>query len=298
MESISVSSTTASSTSNPTSNANDEKQKCAICLEDLFSQQQQQQQPTKVASKQVGAVVPCGHCLHTDCFLEWGAFHRRQNMLTTCRALPKCPLCNGPADTFVPLFLDHPVTTCVSENCNSKEDCEVKGKDRERTLIKTKLKRYKPHTKQLKQQLQTERHEMEEMLVSTIQNFYKIIENHEEERQRWCKGAVELRKELDDAKESQAKERRDWTLQQEVAQRELESLEHDCRQANQRVQSATEGLNKLKIHTAKRQSKLQVALQDKRQLVQENRQLKKALLTSSSNSSIPIRSEHVYWNCA
>lgn len=257
--------------------------------------------------------MPCGHCLHTGCFRQWQAApynNRRTSLACRPQRSAKCPMCNSQADTFVPLFLDHHTSSSAETNKNvlcdnmetpPQDDDELLNSSNNKDFImeellanqervKTKLKRCKRQNKSLKHELQTERKEVEEMLVSTIQNFYKIMDKHEAERKRWSQGALDLRRQLDDTLEDQIKERREWTLRQKLLQQQLVTLQNDCVRANQRVQSATEGLAELKMQHAKRQSKLQVVLQEKTKLVQDNRLLKKAVLTTHG----PIRSEKLW----
>ena len=310
-----------------------EKQKCAICLEDLFpTRNNTNNTPASARTKQPSTTAK-GDLFHDTCIHAWHSAQRQR--LSSSRAsrsrlqnalICNCPLCNKPAQTFVKLFLDddqvdqdeanssnaclnsvttekgcafastsHTTTnvTTTAENNQAEPQQGPQTVTTEALLanqerIQTKLKRYKRKNKNLKQELQSERADMEEMLVSTIQNFYKIIDKHEEERQHWSRGALDLRRELDTTLEQHSKERREWNHQQTLLQQELQMVQKDCARAEHKVQSATEGLAEWKRNHAQQQSKLQVLMQEKSKLVHENRKLKKAVLTSHG----AIRSEN------
>ena len=62
---------------------------CIICFEAL-------------SSSPVGAVVPCGHCFHQQCFRQWEASSARGSGSRQAT----CPMCNTKAKVFANLFLD------------------------------------------------------------------------------------------------------------------------------------------------------------------------------------------------
>ena len=64
---------------------------CSICLE-----------PLACAELRVGAVVPCGHCLHIPCFEQW----RASRLQSHGGNRVKCPMCNSVSSGFVRLFMD------------------------------------------------------------------------------------------------------------------------------------------------------------------------------------------------
>jgi len=68
---------------------------CSICLESLADPHQQ-----------VGAVVPCGHCLHTACWDGWVASRMTAYNSYGNSGAVKCPNCNTASVTFVRLFAD------------------------------------------------------------------------------------------------------------------------------------------------------------------------------------------------
>ena len=65
--------------------------RCLVCLESL-------------SLEPVGAVVPCGHCLHVSCWNGWTA-SRLAGASTAGRSV-KCPMCNSSSTNFVRLFCD------------------------------------------------------------------------------------------------------------------------------------------------------------------------------------------------
>ena len=231
-------------------------------------------------------------------------------------------MCKRPSQTFVKLFLDEHVghisnnsnlckksnitneghiatintTAATADDTNTLQEglqttCAEELSAQQQERINNKLTRYKWQNKKLKQELQSERIEMEEMMVSTIQNFYKIVDKHEEERERLNRGAFELRQKLDVTLDQQSKERSQWKVQQKQMQQEIEKIKKDCILAEQNVQSATVGLAAMKLSQTKRQSKLQVLQQEKSKIAHENRELKKALLGSHDAS----RPECILW---
>jgi len=81
------------------------KEQCGICLQDL--------------SHDIGAFVPCGHCIHVNCFKEYLADHRKTSRKKLKRSsishsdtsttinspLPRCPICLSGAVHFQRIFL-------------------------------------------------------------------------------------------------------------------------------------------------------------------------------------------------
>jgi Ring finger domain len=63
---------------------------CPICLEAIWA-----------PNYTVGTCVPCGHCIHVECYDSWKA--RGSNLEST-----KCPTCNTPSSTFCRLYVDLP----------------------------------------------------------------------------------------------------------------------------------------------------------------------------------------------
>jgi hypothetical protein len=297
-------------------------QQCAICLDDLFHSHSTHATKNSATENNepknnIGAVSPCGHCYHVSCYRQWQLAHHRRRISSrsssgaAAAAALKCPMCNGTAEHFIKLYLNPFSRGGGDKNYDDKNQqddfCNVDADNligeqqytcldtseemlAQHERIQIKLKRYKRQNKTLRKELRSERHEMEEMLVSTIQNFYKIIEKHEEERKRWSQGTMELRKELDAAKAAHAQEQREWTIQQKRMQQELHRVKQDCARAEHRVQRAADGLEDLKLCNAKRNSKLQALLQDKARLVNENRKLKKVVLTSQGS----VRSDRLF----
>jgi hypothetical protein len=221
-------------------------------------------------------------------------------------------MCNAPADKFTTLYFGSGATDndAFDKDCcelvepddsneDSADDHALEGDTNaffmeeefmaNHERIQNKLRRYKRQNKSLKKELKAERAEMEEMVVSSIQNFYKIIEKHEDERNAWSRGAMDLRKELDSVRSQQAKERREWTIENMRMQQELSRVKQDCDKAECRVQKAAEGIDELKLYNKQRQSKLTAFMQEKTRLVHENRKLKKAVLTTHGS----IRAERL-----
>ncbi|CAB9522459.1 expressed unknown protein [Seminavis robusta] len=299
----------------------DDKQVCAICLANLFTSSTSNHHHHHHT---VGAVVPCGHCLHASCFRQW-----QQSSYNQGRNHCNCPICNAPAKTFVTLFLEEPsdnnkdttsnmhttrtpkrsnhtsnvmsgtgipsrngTATVATGNSNamdpttSNNTTTTNGGGGEEELqellahqerIKNKLKRYKRRNRTLQQELQSERQEMEDMLLSTIQNFYKIMDKHDEERHRWTSSTLELRHELDATLATLQQERLAHMLQKKLMEQDLDLLRRDCHVAQQRVTAATEGLAQLKVHNRQRQSTVHQLLQEKARLVEDNRKLKQVV---------------------
>lgn len=292
-----------------------EKQKCAICLEDLF------QTANDNKTRSVGAVVPCGHIFHEACIHAWYTVQRHHlsstsRTLTTSRSSNACPMCKRPSQTFVKLFLDEPVDPVIGEKTNSmgeghiattkstgaafgNTDAQQEGSRTASTeellaqqvRVNNKLARCKRQNKKLKEELQSERTEMEDMMVSTIQNFYKIVDRHEEKCKRWNRHEFELRQELDATVDQLSKERSEWKAQQQLMLQEVEKIKKDCALAEQNVQSAAIGLATMKLSQTKHQSRLQVLQQEKSQLAHANRKLKKTILGSHGTT----RPECILW---
>ena len=81
-------------------------EQCAICLQEI--------------KNDIGAFVPCGHCIHVNCYKEYLTNHRRKSGITgTIRhgsnyyygdriidtSLPRCPLCLSNSTYFQRLYL-------------------------------------------------------------------------------------------------------------------------------------------------------------------------------------------------
>lgn len=62
--------------------------KCPICLEELRSS--------------IGTIIPCGHCLHVECFEKLRNANGKNDHTSK---LPRCPVCKHKSKKFVNLFL-------------------------------------------------------------------------------------------------------------------------------------------------------------------------------------------------
>ena len=299
--------TTTSSTSS--------SHQCAICLDPLFG--------SSNCSRTTAATCAfaCGHVFHRRCakrHLMFSRAARRENDDDESKAFGcRCPLCNAPTESFLTLYLgsgddsqndihekEHNTNANANDSdnaINSLVDIDTPPIELEDILmaqqehIRNKMKRYKRQNKSLKKELKAERQEMEEMLETAIQNIYKIVEKHEEERQIWSQGAMELRTELDRVLEQHAQERRQWNIEQQRMRQELEKVKQDCDTAEYRVQKAAEGLEELKMYNKLRQSKLNALLHEKSRLVHENRRLKHAVMLKTPAS--PVRADCLYEEC-
>lgn len=79
--------------------ASAETSTCVICLDSLVDGSSDGTSPLPL-----GAAVPCGHCMHVECWNGWaasrlGGHHRANNT-------PKCPACNQPTSVFVRLYAE------------------------------------------------------------------------------------------------------------------------------------------------------------------------------------------------
>ena len=74
---------------------------CSICIEPLLSSKE---------GDDVGTVVPCGHCFHTNCFGCWKASQGNRT---------KCPNCNKPAKNFLKIFIS------LGEDANIGDDDDL-----------------------------------------------------------------------------------------------------------------------------------------------------------------------------
>ena len=328
-----------------------QRQKCPICLEDLFGSHNHKNSN----HKKVGACVPCGHCLHVECFEQWQAaseYHQKKQQQQERQTSTKCPMCNMPVPTFVNLFLDNHVhdkassrnngekgntqerkkeedylqqrfsSLAMDENSNNDEDDDDDAdfhdsvstatstssvtqhqellllanqqQQQEEGRIKYKLRRYKRLNKSLRLELETERVETEELLASTIHHFYKIMDQHDQERKRLTSTAKTWQTKYEASQKQHAQERRDWNSQRKYMQAEVQKAQHSCLQADQQVQMATKGLADLKLKNTKRQCKVNVLKQERTTLLKENRKLKQQQQVLHHKYS-PHSSEHSFW---
>ncbi len=87
---------------------------CSICLEPLLGASSS----TSASASEdfVGAVVPCGHCFHSNCFALW-----RANKGKNC----KCPNCNKPAKQCLRLFISLPEDLAAGQNGDQIDDDDL-----------------------------------------------------------------------------------------------------------------------------------------------------------------------------
>ena len=234
---------------------------CPICLDIL-------------SSKPIGAVSPCGHVFHRECFDGWTA-SVSSRLNSSSKVKVKCPTCNQVSKNFLNIFLDFDKLQMIADDGESDDDSDksIQGKsgsDNE-PLQKEKISRLKTKNLYLKREVDA----LKEM-VSKAQESANRQQKAEEDAENAMQGELKARSELQHAIYDKERLNREVNnLKGKV--KELESDINELRGKEKTFKASIQQLeirNQKAMHDARanRMSEVQIIIQRNSELVSKNKE--------------------------
>lgn len=235
---------------------------CPICLDIL-------------SIKPIGAVSPCGHVFHRECFDGWTASVSSRPTTGSSKVKVKCPTCNQVSKNFLNIFLDFDKLQMGADVEDSDEDSDKciqdKSSSENAPLYKEKICRLKTKNQYLKKEVDA----LKEM-VSKAQESATRQQQAEEDAEKAKQGELQTRSELQHA--IYLKERLSRELS--TLKGKVKDLESDINELRLKEKSFKANIQELEIRNqrrmeearANRMSEVQIIIQRNSELVTKNKE--------------------------